>query len=229
MWYFDNKCNKVLALEQKKIREQEERELEERKSIELERVKIEKQELAKRQQRKKEMQEQKRLEQKAKLDLCEQQKWMREQLPRWVYKYRKMISVSDEETYLRSSINSMKPLLLYYLFFVLLSFVFWGILGGNVFCDWPFCFLWAIFAQALYFPLLSALDDWWGKFRFVGYLDFFNFFCLDIYDWCELYFKRRCNMDDYRWKDTWDKNWSKNFELYEKNVDLEEIKKMCLK
>ena len=122
MGYFDEKRNKVLALEQNKIREQKERELEERKRIELEKVKIEKQELAKQQQRKKEMQEQKRLEQKAKLDLCEQQKWMREQLPRWVYKYRKMISVSDDDTYLFYVI-CMKPLLLGYLFFVCL-FVF---------------------------------------------------------------------------------------------------------
>lgn len=34
---------------------------------------------------------------------------------------------------------------------------------------------------------------------------------------------------DSEWKIAWAKNWSKNFELYEKNVDLEEIKKMCLK
>ena len=31
------------------------------------------------------------------------------------------------------------------------------------------------------------------------------------------------------WKVSWEKNWAENFELYENNVDLEEIKKMCLK
>jgi hypothetical protein len=31
------------------------------------------------------------------------------------------------------------------------------------------------------------------------------------------------------WDVSWEKNWAENFELYENNVDLEEIKKMCLK
>ena len=31
------------------------------------------------------------------------------------------------------------------------------------------------------------------------------------------------------WEVSWGKNWVKNFELYEKNVDLEDVKKMCLK
>ena len=31
------------------------------------------------------------------------------------------------------------------------------------------------------------------------------------------------------WKETWYKNWDRNFELYENNVDLEEIRKECLK
>ena len=31
------------------------------------------------------------------------------------------------------------------------------------------------------------------------------------------------------WEETWNKNWDRNFELYKNNVDLEEIRKECLK
>ena len=31
------------------------------------------------------------------------------------------------------------------------------------------------------------------------------------------------------WEETWNKNWDRNFESYKNNVDLEEIRKECLK
>ena len=178
MWYFDDKRNKALALEEKKIREKEERELEERKLLEREKL-----------ERKKKEKEQQELRK----SFYDVQKLIRDNLPRNVYeKYKLNYKI----------INRMQIFVSIVLFFGAVAFILF-------FVQWA--------SNAHIHPLAGFAVP-----ALVGVLYVFLLFvmpcCLHYKDKCHDYLKeKKCDVRVYMW--------DKSFDLYEKNVDMEDILK----
>ena len=70
-----------------------------------------------------------------------------------------------------------------------------------------------------YIIIISVIVVFISMSVYIGFSDKYWFFLM----------KCRDDSFDIEWEKTWRKNWEKNLELYEKNVDLEEIKNDCLK
>ena len=168
MGYFEMKHNRTIALEQSKLRELEQKNNEESRRKELDRIEREKIALAEQRRKEEELIKKKQLKDKAKQDLYAQQKWIREKLPRWIYKILKMLSLDPYEKrgMLEGFFVGLKRTFFFIFFGLFLGLFVWVILG----CELTFLICYILAGVILPFSLVFVCDI----LNFFGIYSIFN-------------------------------------------------------